>query len=196
MKKVLSTLQKSVIGWMCKITNAYRLSCFLAQCIILVFRGVLAVGMQNSYMLQLRYEQHLVDEARSSDGCVPIFNQVFRSLKHTYGSLCEVQHALESLPLYNNSLGWCNSSHALLTETAFLDIHFNNSIHFCYNLFGHTFDTIMATLCQSHFIHLLTPIKSQFAYQALEHRKTWIIQLKRRQWFKPIRNGFELLMAR
>jgi len=51
---------------MCKITNAYRLSCFLAQCIILVFRGVLAVGMQNSYMLQLRYEQHLVDEARSS----------------------------------------------------------------------------------------------------------------------------------
>jgi len=55
LKKVLSTLQKCVIGRMCIFTNAYTLFCFLVQCIILVFLGVL-IGIQNSYMLQLRYK--------------------------------------------------------------------------------------------------------------------------------------------
>ena len=32
--------------------------CFLAKCIILVFIGVLTIGIQNSFMLQVRYEPH------------------------------------------------------------------------------------------------------------------------------------------
>jgi len=52
---------------MCKFTNAYTLFCFLVQCIILVFLGVLTAGIQNSYMLQLRYEQHLSDKALCSE---------------------------------------------------------------------------------------------------------------------------------
>jgi len=44
------------------------LFCFLVNCIILVFLGDLTVGIQiqNSYILQVGYELHLSDNARSS----------------------------------------------------------------------------------------------------------------------------------
>ena len=35
------------------------LFCFLVKCIILAFHGVLPIGIQNSYILQERYEPHL-----------------------------------------------------------------------------------------------------------------------------------------
>jgi len=37
---------------------------FLAKCLILVVLGVLSIGIQNSYVLQVRYEPHLSDNAR------------------------------------------------------------------------------------------------------------------------------------
>jgi len=69
LKKVLSTVYStdSVIGRMCKFINAYTLFCFSGQCIILIFLGVFTIGIQNSYMLQLRYEHHLSDKARCSE---------------------------------------------------------------------------------------------------------------------------------
>jgi len=45
------------------------LFCFLIKCIILVFLGVLTIGIQiqNSYILQEGYEPHLSDKARCSE---------------------------------------------------------------------------------------------------------------------------------
>jgi len=39
-----------------KFSNALKLFCFLIKCIILVFLGVLTEGIQNSYILQVRYK--------------------------------------------------------------------------------------------------------------------------------------------
>jgi len=41
---------------------------FLVKCIIFVFLGVLTIGIQiqNNYILQIGYEPHLSDKARSS----------------------------------------------------------------------------------------------------------------------------------
>jgi len=41
--------------------------CFLTKCIIVVFLGVLTIEIQNSYILQQRYEPHLSDKARCSE---------------------------------------------------------------------------------------------------------------------------------
>jgi len=43
------------------------LFCFLVKSIILVFLGVLTIGIQNSYILQEKYETHLSDKARCSE---------------------------------------------------------------------------------------------------------------------------------
>jgi len=43
-----SCLHKIMIGQMCKFTNGWTLFCFLVKCIIVVFRGVLTIGIQNS----------------------------------------------------------------------------------------------------------------------------------------------------
>jgi len=49
-------------------TNDLNIVLFLRKCIILVFLGVLTIGIQirNSYMLPAGYEPHLSDKARSS----------------------------------------------------------------------------------------------------------------------------------
>jgi len=65
LKKVLST--KNMNGKMCKFTNVWTLLCFEVKCIILVLLGVLTIGIQNSYILQIRYEPHLSDMARCSE---------------------------------------------------------------------------------------------------------------------------------
>jgi len=44
-----------------------KLFCFLVISIILVFVGVLTIGIQNSYMPQENYEPHLFDKARCSE---------------------------------------------------------------------------------------------------------------------------------
>jgi len=49
---------------MCKFINASTLLCFLTKCIILEFLSVFTIGIQNSYILQVRYELHLSDKAR------------------------------------------------------------------------------------------------------------------------------------
>jgi len=56
-------LRKSVIAQMCKISIA----CFLAECNILVFVGVLTTGIQNRCILHVRYVPHLSDEVRCSE---------------------------------------------------------------------------------------------------------------------------------
>jgi len=40
---------------------------FVVKCNILVFLGVLTIGIQNSYILQVRYEPHLSDNVRCSE---------------------------------------------------------------------------------------------------------------------------------
>jgi len=59
-----------MIGRICKFINASTLFCFLVKCIVLVFLGVFATGIQNSY--QVRYEPRLSDKARCSS--VPVFS--------------------------------------------------------------------------------------------------------------------------
>jgi len=44
-----------------------KLFCFLVISIILVFIGVLTIGIQNSYILQENYEPYLFDKARCSE---------------------------------------------------------------------------------------------------------------------------------
>jgi len=41
--------------------------CSLVKCIILVFLGVLTIGIQNGCMLQISYESHLCDKVRGSE---------------------------------------------------------------------------------------------------------------------------------
>ena len=54
------SLQKSMVRWMCKFTNAWTLFCFLVKCIILVFLGVLTIGIQSSYILQDMNQVYLI----------------------------------------------------------------------------------------------------------------------------------------
>jgi len=49
---------------MCKFTNPLTLFCFLVKFIILFFLGVLTIGILNRHILQVRYKQHLSDNAR------------------------------------------------------------------------------------------------------------------------------------
>jgi len=60
-------LQKSMIGRMCKFINASTLFCFLVKRIILVYLGIFTIRIQNSYILQVRYEPYLSDKARCSE---------------------------------------------------------------------------------------------------------------------------------
>jgi len=52
---------------MCKFTNVWTLFCIVVKRIILVFLGVRTTGIQNTYILQVRYEPHLSDKAPCSD---------------------------------------------------------------------------------------------------------------------------------
>jgi len=65
LKKVLSTEK---YDW-ANVENYKRLNiaCFLVKCIILVFVGVIAIGIQNSCILQVRYVPHIYDKIHCSE---------------------------------------------------------------------------------------------------------------------------------
>jgi len=44
-----------------------NIACFLAKGLILVFVGVLTIGIQNSCILQVRYVPHISDKVRCSE---------------------------------------------------------------------------------------------------------------------------------
>jgi len=49
----------------------------VVKCIILVFLGVLTIGIQNSFILQVGYEPHLSDKARCSETSQFLITQIW-----------------------------------------------------------------------------------------------------------------------